>query len=264
MAILCGAALGLEREVHEKPAGLRTTMLICLGAALYAMCGELLQPGEGMPLDRGRIPAQVVAGIGFLGAGVILHYGGTVRGLTTAALIWVSAAIGVVIGIGYPLTGLGLTGTVIVALVALGWIEKITWSARSNTKRKTANDGASSDPCFSGGDVGGGVRPRSGAESGHGRRVLARRPGKNLPHPRRVENTKRLRPNNRRRPLRPRRCRPRAPDGSHLLPRRVVTVLQYPARAVGRTRRRISQTRFPDPRRQPGSSGKAEGERRKE
>jgi len=114
-AALCGGLVGIERERRGKPAGFRTNILICLGAALYMMVGELivvLQNGPG--LDPTRIAAQVVSGIGFLGAGTILHGKGGVTGLTSAATIWVVAAIGLLIGAGFP--GLGLLSTVLVVV----------------------------------------------------------------------------------------------------------------------------------------------------
>jgi len=112
-AVACGGLIGIERERRGKPAGFRTNILICLGATIYMMVGELIVEAHGMPgLDPTRIAAQVVSGIGFLGAGTILHSKGGVTGLTSAATIWVVAAIGLVIGAGFP--GLGLVATVLV------------------------------------------------------------------------------------------------------------------------------------------------------
>jgi putative Mg2+ transporter-C (MgtC) family protein len=92
-----GAALGLEREFRAKPAGLRTNILIALGSALLTMASiEIGRNGQ----SPDRIAAQIIAGIGFLGGGAILRSGETVRGLTTAATIWVNAAIGIAAGAG--------------------------------------------------------------------------------------------------------------------------------------------------------------------
>jgi putative Mg2+ transporter-C (MgtC) family protein len=92
-----GAAIGLEREIRRKPAGLRTNILIALGAALFTTISiEFARVGE----TPGRIAAQVVTGIGFLGAGTILRTEGTVQGMTTAATIWVNAAVGMAAGAG--------------------------------------------------------------------------------------------------------------------------------------------------------------------
>jgi putative Mg2+ transporter-C (MgtC) family protein len=92
-----GGAIGLEREFRHKPAGLRTNMLIALGSALFSILSVELGGGAGSP---DRIAAQVVTGIGFLGAGAILRSGENVHGLTTAATIWVNAAIGMAAGLG--------------------------------------------------------------------------------------------------------------------------------------------------------------------
>lgn len=92
-----GGAIGLEREFRHKPAGLRTNMLIALGSALFSILSVELGDGAASP---DRIAAQVVTGIGFLGAGAILRSGENVHGLTTAATIWVNAAIGMAAGLG--------------------------------------------------------------------------------------------------------------------------------------------------------------------
>jgi putative Mg2+ transporter-C (MgtC) family protein len=111
-AVLCGGIIGLERERRGKPAGFRTNILICLGSALYMLVGELLSAQKAPGIDPTRIAAQVVTGIGFLGAGTILHSRGAVTGLTSAATIWVVAGIGLLIGAGFP--GLGLVATLFV------------------------------------------------------------------------------------------------------------------------------------------------------
>jgi putative Mg2+ transporter-C (MgtC) family protein len=97
LAAALGGAIGLEREYRHKPAGLRTNMLIALGSALFSILSVELGAGAGSP---DRIAAQVVTGIGFLGAGAILRSGENVHGLTTAATIWVNAAIGMAAGLG--------------------------------------------------------------------------------------------------------------------------------------------------------------------
>jgi putative Mg2+ transporter-C (MgtC) family protein len=111
LAAALGGAVGLEREFRHKPAGLRTNMLIALGAALFSMLSVELGAGAGSP---DRIAAQVVTGIGFLGAGAILRSGESVHGLTTAATIWVNAAIGMAAGLG------SYTVATIAAAVTLG------------------------------------------------------------------------------------------------------------------------------------------------
>ena len=104
LATACGAAIGIERELHDKPAGLRTNMLICVGSALITMVSlhVALSYAERQVniADPGRIAAQIVSGIGFIGAGTIIQARGSVHGLTTAATIWVMAGIGLAIGSG--------------------------------------------------------------------------------------------------------------------------------------------------------------------
>jgi putative Mg2+ transporter-C (MgtC) family protein len=97
LAAVLGGAIGLEREFRHKPAGLRTNMLIAIGSALFSILSVELGAGAGSP---DRIAAQVVTGIGFLGAGAILRSGENIHGLTTAATIWVNAAIGMAAGLG--------------------------------------------------------------------------------------------------------------------------------------------------------------------
>lgn len=105
-SVVCGAIVGAEREKHEKPAGFRTLVLVCLGSASFTMASFAFTTTTG---DSGRVAAQIVTGIGFLGAGAILHGSGFVRGMTTAATIWAVAATGMVVGIGYAGAGLGLS-----------------------------------------------------------------------------------------------------------------------------------------------------------
>ena len=119
LAAALGALLGLEREYRRKPAGLRTNILIALGSALFALVSIEIGRAGGTP---DRIAAQIVTGIGFLGAGAILRGRGNVHGLTTAATIWVNAAIGVAAGAGlFAVASLaaGLTLAVLVLLPPL-------------------------------------------------------------------------------------------------------------------------------------------------
>ena len=114
-----GAAVGLEREYRQKPAGLRTNILIALGSALFTILSISMGHESG---TADRITAQIVTGIGFLGGGAILRSGNTVHGMTTAATIWVNAAIGVAAGMGqYALA----TATAVLTLVVLGILPPI-------------------------------------------------------------------------------------------------------------------------------------------
>lgn len=121
LAVLLGGAIGLERELGGKPAGLRTNILICMGSVLYTKLSISL----GVAGDHSRVAAQIVTGVGFIGAGTILHARGAVVGLTSAATIWVVAAIGVALGAGLALEAVGTTLFVIVVLQGLGRIERI-------------------------------------------------------------------------------------------------------------------------------------------
>jgi len=124
LAMICGGVIGLERELSRKPAGLRTNVLICFGAALYMIVSRHISGGAAYT-DPARLAAQVVAGIGFLGAGVILQSRGSITGLTTAATIFVVGALGIAIGEGlYPLA-LFSTVLVFLVLVVLRRVERL-------------------------------------------------------------------------------------------------------------------------------------------
>src|SRR5215211_4551606 len=115
LALVLSAAIGLERELRQKSAGLRTYTLVGLGAALFSIAGaygfEDELGGPGLPRDPSRVAAQVVSGIGFIGGGLIFVRGDAVRGLTTAAGVWVTAAVG------------------LAAAAGLGWIAIVTTAA---------------------------------------------------------------------------------------------------------------------------------------
>jgi putative Mg2+ transporter-C (MgtC) family protein len=121
-----GAILGFEREWRQKYAGLRTNILIAIGSTLFTLMSIDLSVSSGG--DPTRVAAQIVTGIGFLGAGAIMRTGGGVRGLTTAAMIWVNAAIGVAVGGGEYRLALIATGVTLLVLVLLNpvesWIDK--------------------------------------------------------------------------------------------------------------------------------------------
>lgn len=126
MAIVCGGLIGFERELKNKPAGLKTNILICLGSTLYTIISILISQSfvdASYHGDPARVAAQIVPGIGFIGAGAIMQSRATVMGLTTAATIWVVAAIGMCIGCGYPLVGFVFTMTVLFTLLAIDKFE---------------------------------------------------------------------------------------------------------------------------------------------
>lgn len=115
-ALLLGMVMGIEREVHGRPAGLRTHGLVSVGAALFTM----LSIGMiGQRSDPGRIAAGVVTGIGFLGAGTIMRYGFSVYGLTTAASIWAAAAVGMTCGVGWLPAAIVATALILLTLALL-------------------------------------------------------------------------------------------------------------------------------------------------
>jgi len=122
-AVICGALIGAERQRAEKPAGMRTLILICLGSAIFTQASILIV-GTAMIGDRGRIAAQVVSGIGFLGAGAIIRERGLVIGVTTGAGIWATAAVGVVLGSGHIAAGLFFTILILITLTAAGAIDR--------------------------------------------------------------------------------------------------------------------------------------------
>lgn len=138
LAALLGGVIGWERELSDKPAGLRTNLLICVGAALLAHISlafaTAVYDGPQIRADPSRIAAQIVSGIGFLGAGTIIQARGTVTGLTTAATLWVVAAIGIAVGGEAYAAAVGATGLVLVALVPLGWLEKWIERRRHTTR----------------------------------------------------------------------------------------------------------------------------------
>ncbi|MGP1363477.1 MAG: MgtC/SapB family protein [Bacteroides sp.] len=122
LSVVLGLFIGIEREMHRQPAGMRTHILICVGATLVTIASMLLPLSTsslGISGDSGRIAAQIVSGIGFLGAGAIIKFGATVRGITTAATIWVTAAIGITIGLG--LFYFAIVATIFVLVVLVGF-----------------------------------------------------------------------------------------------------------------------------------------------
>lgn len=121
-AVLCGAIIGFERQRAQKPAGLRTLILICLGAAIFTQTSLLLSDGHS---DRTRIAAQIVSGIGFLGAGAIIRERGLTIGVTTGASIWATAAVGLTVGGGYVAAGIFFSLLILGTLSAARFIDQV-------------------------------------------------------------------------------------------------------------------------------------------
>jgi putative Mg2+ transporter-C (MgtC) family protein len=118
LATILGGIIGLEREFHGKPAGLRTNLLICLGAAVFTLISKQMVEGTNDSLTR--IVAQIVTGVGFLGAGAIIQDRGGIHGLTTAATIWLVASIGIACGAGLYSLAILTTIIAIFVLIVLG------------------------------------------------------------------------------------------------------------------------------------------------
>jgi putative Mg2+ transporter-C (MgtC) family protein len=152
MAVVLGGAIGMEREIKRKPAGLRTNILICIGATLLTdlSIGMTIGAGGARVGDPARIAAQIVTGVGFIGAGTILHSGGAIVGLTSAATIWVVAALGMLIGAGRFVEAAGAGALVTIVLGGLGRLEHhirryrrvvhMTVRARSGTSIEAVRD----------------------------------------------------------------------------------------------------------------------------
>jgi putative Mg2+ transporter-C (MgtC) family protein len=123
LAAILGGIIGLERQLRKKPAGLRTNIFICFGSAMFTILSDQLARDYGG--DHTRVAAQIIPGIGFIGAGSILHARGSVTGLTTAATLFVVASVGMAAGGGLYLTAIFATGVMLITLAALGRLERI-------------------------------------------------------------------------------------------------------------------------------------------
>lgn len=126
-ALAFGAAIGVEREWRQKHAGLKTMTLVAMGAAAFAMMSDTFGPENHNP---GQIAAAVVGGIGFIGAGVIMHRGATVQGVTTAATLWADASVGVAVGLGHYAVAAVLTAGVVLVQFVMRLVEKHLMEAR--------------------------------------------------------------------------------------------------------------------------------------
>lgn len=136
LAVLFGSGIGLEREKNNHPAGFRTHILVCTGAALITLVSINSFPGG----DPARVAAQIVSGIGFLGAGTIMREGTTIRGLTTAASLWSVAGIGMAIGAGYYFGATLTTALVIIVLFFFNALERKILQAQHHILALTIAD----------------------------------------------------------------------------------------------------------------------------
>lgn len=143
VTVVCGALVGVERERREKPAGLRTVILISLGSTIFTIV-SIAMASEKPISDPARVAAQIIPGIGFLGAGAIIHARGSVVGLTTGATVWAVAAVGMTIGAGYVLLGIGFTTMIYLTLTVasrLDWLAVGPCEYRRATVRYEAKQG---------------------------------------------------------------------------------------------------------------------------
>jgi putative Mg2+ transporter-C (MgtC) family protein len=122
VAAACGAMIGVERQMRGKPAGIRTSMLICLGTTVFVRLG--MEVGAASGVDPTRVLAQVVTGVGFIGAGVMLAREGLVRGVTSAAVIWTLAAIGSMVGLGHYAAAVVTALIVLAVLTGVQYLEQ--------------------------------------------------------------------------------------------------------------------------------------------
>ena len=132
LAVVLGAVLGLERETRHKTAGLRTHTLVALGAALFTIAGAFAVVG--VQNDPSRIAAQVVTGIGFIGAGAMIRSGVTITGITTAATLWMAAAFGVAAGMGLYLVSVASGAMALIVVLAFGPLKPYVLSPRSRRR----------------------------------------------------------------------------------------------------------------------------------
>lgn len=128
LAAVLGGVIGIERELRDKEAGLRTNMLVSMGAALFTISAihlaEFYVIWDGsIRFDPSRIVSTIVSGVGFLGGAIVFKTGDRITGVTTAASIWVVTGLGVAVGAGFYLTAVGATVLIVIVLFVIGWIE---------------------------------------------------------------------------------------------------------------------------------------------
>lgn len=121
IALICGGVIGLDRQLRGKPIGIRGCTIVVITTAMLVDLGNAATDQTG---DPSRMMSAIVTGVGFLGAGVIMSQGGRVQGVTTAALVWALAAIGIAIGLSFGLAALVLTLTIMVLMMATDWAER--------------------------------------------------------------------------------------------------------------------------------------------
>ena len=143
MAMVCGGIIGLERQLRGKPAGIRTSILICLSTTIFIHLGSAATDGVA---DATRVLGQIVTGIGFLGAGVIISREGTVTGVTTAAVVWTLAAIGSSIGFGHYMGAFALSLVTVLVLWVMDVLEERVSAIFGRGAHKPADAGDAKNP----------------------------------------------------------------------------------------------------------------------
>ena len=136
IAVFCGFLIGFERQWSGKPAGIRTSILICLSAYTFVAIGQFFQPNVGSV----RIVGQIITGVGFLGAGVIIAREGLVQGVTSAAVVWILAAIGSLIGLSSFYSALTLTIMTLFVLVGITLLEKMVKKLKRGVHKDIDNN----------------------------------------------------------------------------------------------------------------------------
>ena len=141
-AILCGAFVGVERNLNDSSAGFKTQILVCVGAMLFTIVPRIATPS--MPAETARVIAQIISGVGFLGAGAIIRnpgsHGNHVTGLTTAAWIWFTAAIGVMIGLEHGLAACFTTISLVVVISLTRKLERTVFNRRTRSTDRPSAD----------------------------------------------------------------------------------------------------------------------------
>jgi putative Mg2+ transporter-C (MgtC) family protein len=132
-AVLCGFIIGFERQWMGKTAGIRTSILICLGACIFTSIGHYYQPGEGTV----RVVGQIATGIGFIGAGVIIAQEGLIKGVTSASVVWVLAALGCLTGLKHHLAALLIAVAVVIILITITYLENLISKLKSGVHKET-------------------------------------------------------------------------------------------------------------------------------
>ena len=132
VAVLCGAIVGIDRELRDKPAGLRTSILIVVGTTIFISLGRTIDANA---LDPSRVLGQVITGIGFIGAGVMMTRNQEVKGVTTAAVVWLLAGIGSIVGFGHYTAAIAMSLLIIVILVGVEWLEDVIIRATGRVKK---------------------------------------------------------------------------------------------------------------------------------